>query len=219
MRRHLLPAMASLALAVCAVDDVQAQCAFEHPKTAKKFQSSFTTAFIPCAGLGFSNPPNTSTEGGVPACKPPETFNEAFGGFPPTGWTWDETTGQGQVQFKSAVAVPPITPADSMDLTVKLKVKGVLANVGPASGPGTLTAIARVTLDDRASGDMTIVDYPAQFPFTLTDGKVSTKTSVDAALNGIPQPGLPHCSSLELLFVAINDSNNNQFASTGIFLK
>ena len=73
-------------------------------------------------------------------------------------------------------------------------------------------------LDDRMNGDMTIVDFPASFPFTMTDGKVSMKTSADAILNGIGQPGLPHCSSLELVYLAINDPAGTQFADVGLFL-
>jgi len=217
MPRRLLPALASLALVLSAVDEAGAQCAFEHPKKAKKFQSSFTTAFIGCGGY-YGDTPNTTTEGGVPACKPPETFNQQAG-YPPNGWTWDELKGQGQVQLKSAVAMAPITPVDSTDITVKLKLQGVLDNnFNKGAGNGTLSTVARVTLDDRMNGDMTIVDFPASFPFTMTDGKVSMKTSADAILNGIGQPGLPHCSSLELVYLAINDPAGTQFADVGLFL-
>jgi len=74
--RHVLNAViAALVLAYVAVPSTaSAQCAFEHPKKAKKFQTSLVQAFHGCS-LGFNSccaPANTTTEGGVPACKPPE---------------------------------------------------------------------------------------------------------------------------------------------------
>jgi len=216
MKKHLLGGLAVVLVVGISASAAMAQCAFEHPKKAKKFQSNFVQAFVSCGNAG-GNSPNATTEGGVPTCKPPETFNQQAGS-PPTGWMWDELKGQGAVQFKAASIKPPITPADGGDLKVKVKLKGVVDANGPANGTGALATVARATLNDRMNGDMTVVDFPANFPLTLTGGAGQTKTTADALLNGISQPSLPHCSSIETVGITIVDQNGNTFANVGVFL-
>jgi hypothetical protein len=249
MKKQLLGGLAAVLVVGFAASSANAQCAFEHPKKAGKFQGNFVQAFVSCANVG-GNSPNTNTEGGVPTCKPPETYNEQAGS-PPTGWEWDEEKGQGQVQFKAS-KTPPVNilnpPGDTMDLAVKVKLKGVVYDGGLAcsSGPnkdatctvdsecpnsvcgpfnipagpstGFLATVARATLDDRAGGDMTVTDFPANFPIAMADGKVNTKTSADVLLNGISQPGLPHCTNIETVSITITDENGTTFANVGVFL-
>jgi hypothetical protein len=256
-----------LALAVSA-SAARAQCAFEHPKNAKKTQSNFVQAFVSCNNPG-GNTANSTAGGGVPACKPPETFCGAAGNCPGSGWEWDEEKASGQVSFKvkklctgvstdqgitggnpGSAAPPPCNPAgpknnhcqgglndggqcdaasacpgggvcaaDSADLEVKFKLKGVLDGTGnEADGVGTLATVARGTLNDRANGDVTAVDFPAGFPFTLVEGKAKMTSSADAVLNGLGLAGLPFCSSLELIDVRILDENGDAFGNIGTFL-
>lgn len=220
MKKHLLGGLAAVLVVGISASAALAQCAFEHPKKAGKFQSNFVQAFVSCGNLG-GNSPNSTTEGGVPTCKPPETY-AAQAGSPPGSWTWDELKGQGQVQIKSVKtakpATPPITPADSSDLSINVKIKGVLDNnTLPASGLGKLSTVARATFNDRTGGDMTVVDFPANFDLLLTNGQGKQKTSADALLNGITQPGLPHCASIETVSITITDPNGNTFANVGIY--
>ncbi len=217
MKKHLLGGLAAILVVGISASAAMAQCAFEHPKKATKLQSNFIQAFVSCGNPG-GNSPNTTTEGGVPTCKPPETFAQQAGS-PPGSWTWDELSGQGQVQIKAAKVVPPITPPDGTDLAIKVKLKGVLADdTVPASGTGNLATVARATFNDRSGGDMTVVDFPANFPLTVSGGKANVKTSADALLNGISQPSLPHCSSIETVSITITDVNGNTFANIGAFL-
>ena len=221
MKKHLLGGLAAVLVVGFAASSAFAQCAFEHPKKAKKFQGEFVQAFVSCGNAG-GNSPNTTTEGNVPTCKPPETYNEQAGS-PPTGWQWDEEKGQGQVQLKAS-KVPPVNilnpPGDTTDIAVKCKLKGVVYAGNVPAGPATgfLATVARATFDDRAGGDMTVVDFPANFPLPISDGKVNVKTSADVLLNGISQPGLPHCSSIETVSVTVTDENGNTFANVGLFL-
>ena len=249
MKKHLLGGLAAVLVVGFAASSASAQCAFEHPKKAKKFQGEFVQAFVSCGNAG-GNSPNTTTEGNVPTCKPPETYNEQAGS-PPTGWEWNELKGKGMVQLKAS-KVPPVNilnpPGDTTDIAVKVKLAGVVYDGGQAcdggandgspctaasecpggacedviipAGPSTgfLATVARATFDDRAGGDMTVVDFPANFPITMTEGKVNTKTSADVLLNGISQPGLPHCSNIETVSVTITDENGNTFANVGLFL-
>lgn len=223
MRRHLLLALAAVLVLGFAASSARAACDFEHPKKAKKFQGSFVQAFVSCGNPG-GNSPNTTTEGGVPTCQPPETFNEQAGN-PASGWRWDEGAGAGTVAFKASnkpLVVPPNNvlnpPGDTTDLAVAVKLKGVLDAAGPASGTGALATVARATLDDRAGGSMTVIDFPANFTLPLAAGAAKVKTSADALLNGIGQPGLPPCTSIETVSVTVLDENGNTFANLGVYL-
>lgn len=236
MKRHLLVALAAVLTVGFAASLAQAQCSFEHPKKAVKLQSNLVQAFVSCGNVG-GNSPNTNTEGGVPTCQPPETFNEQQGS-PANGWLWTEDKSQGKVSFKAkavctavstGTTLPPCNPASplntgppaSADLEVKLDLKAVedtLSAGDGANGSGSMATSARATLDDRAAGDMTVIDFPADFPFNLVDGKAKLKTSADALLNAISQPGLPPCSSIEVVSITVKDENGNGFANMGTFL-
>lgn len=231
MKKHVLLALAAvLVVGISASAAHAAGCAFPHPKKATKFQSTLVTAFVSCGNLG-GNSPNTTTEGGVPSCSPPETFSQQSGNTA-TGWFFGPK-GSGQVQFKSsAVGVPicdpithvcvPVTPADSSDLKVQAKLGDVHNSVGLVGDPlqesGFLATTARATFNDRTNGDMTVTDFPANFPLTVVKGKAKLKTSADALLNGISQPGLPHCASIETVSITVLDSNGDTMANTGTFL-
>jgi len=222
MRRQLLGGLAAVLVVGFAASSASAQCAFEHPKKANKFQSTLVQAFVSCGNPG-GNSPNSTTEGGVPTCKPPETFNEQAGS-PPTGWQWDELKAQGQVQLKESKQIPVNVlnpPGDTTDIAVKVKLKGIVyaGNIPVGPSTGFLATVARATFDDRAGGDMTVVDFPANFPLIVIGGKVNVKTSADVLLNGISQPGLPHCASIETVSVTVTDENGNTFANTGLFLR
>ena len=127
---------------------------------------------------------------------------------------------------QKGTSLPPacaggVNPAgDTTDLLAKLKLKGVVSPDAPlgANGDGTLATIARATLDDRVGGPMTVIDFPAGFPFTLEEGKANLQTSADALLNSIGQPGLSHCSTLEIVTISVNDENGNPFGRLGAFL-
>src|SRR5262245_53796557 len=93
MKQHLFVAGAAvLALGFTASMASAANCAYEHPKSAKSLKSSMVQAMVSCNNPG-GNTPNATTEGGVPTCAPPETFHEQAGS-PPGGWTWDEGKGK-----------------------------------------------------------------------------------------------------------------------------
>ncbi len=200
-----------------------AQCAFGHPKKAAVFKTSLTQAFLFCDDRYGGEPsPNTTTEGGIPACTPPETFDQ-LSGNPAHGWRFDRSKGIGQVQLNASRAFPvsPLDPPDnSADVRVRLKLSGVLEPLGPASGTGRLLMIFRMTLDDRAVGDTTVVDFPIQSDVPLVAGNARVQTTLDAILNAPPYnlPGLPKCSNLELLYVAVDDPNGDTLATAGLFL-
>jgi hypothetical protein len=226
MKRHLLAGLAAAALVVgLSASSANAQCAFQHPKKAGKFQSNFVTAFISCDNAGGHTDNTVAGGGAAPACKPPMTYAEDQG-TPPNTWYWDPNKGQGQVQFKAVkkTKIPTVDPLDSSDVAVILKLAGV--SYGTTGDPGDLVngasgrlaTLTRTTFDDREAGDVTVVDFPVKFPFILTLGKTTLKMTADQQLNADGLAGLPHCASLETVSVTVLDQNNNAFATSGVFM-
>ncbi len=52
MRRHAFITLAAILALGFTASMASAQCAFEHPKKAKKFQGSFVQAFVSCNNPG-----------------------------------------------------------------------------------------------------------------------------------------------------------------------
>jgi hypothetical protein len=250
MKRHWLVAGAAVLALGFSASLASAQCAYQHPKKAKQFAGDFVQAMVSCGNPG-GNTPNTTTEGGVPTCQPPESYNEQAGN-PANGWRWrdpvsecvggandgedctvasecpggvcppGDADGTASVKFKAAknkVVHPLITdPANTADLAVQFKASKIYDAAGLADGTGTLATVARATLEDRMGGDMTVVDFPAGFPFQLSAGKANLKTTANTLLTGIGQPGLPGCTAIEVVSVLIDDENGNHFGNLGTFL-
>jgi hypothetical protein len=211
-RRSLLVAGACLMALGFAPSIASAQCAFEHPKKTARLHAGLVQAFVSCNNPG-GNVPNSTTEGGVPSCKLPETFHQQAGS-PNGGWLWDEERSTGFVQFTPVKVSAPNTA----DLRVRLVLRKILNQNGLANGNGTLATVARATIDDRMNGDMTIVDFPAGFAFAMINGNATLKTSANTLLQGIGQPPLPYCSSIEVVSVLVLDPNGNAFANIGTYL-
>lgn len=221
MKKHIFVTGAAVLALGFTASMASAVCDYEHPKKAGQLKSSMVQAMVSCNNPG-GNTPNSTTEGGVPTCAPPETFHQQAGS-PSGGWSWDENKAKGDVSFKAAKNKVPMQPADSADLAVQLKMSGILQGgltpSGPANGNGVLATVARATLKDRMNGDMTVVDFPAGFQVTAVNGKISRKTTANELLVGtLGQPALPSCSSIEVVSVAVVDPNGNNFASMGTFL-
>lgn len=223
MCRSILSGLLLTLLACASAGSAHAQCAFSHPRSAKKLSASLVQAFYYCGDRGFNGDraPNTTTEGNVPACSPPFTQAEYDVDH---SWRWNELVGLGRLDLKAASTFPsdPLNPpGNSADVTVLLKMKGIVDSTGfPVDGrSGNLFILARITMDDRAHGDMTTLDFPASTPFDVVQGKVKLKTSMDVMLNAVPHPGLPTCTSVEIVAVGVNDDTGALFASAGLFLK
>jgi hypothetical protein len=65
---------------------------------------------------------------------------------------------------------------------------------------------------------MTVIDFPFQFPITLTDtGSYSKTTKIgDYMRDNLHLPRFPDCTSLEVVAVQVKDPNGNVFASMGV---
>jgi len=221
MKKHLLVAGAAVLALGFAVSTASAHTCpvYQHPSITKGLTSSLTQAFVSCNNPG-GNVPNTSA-GSVPACAPVETFNENVGS-PSGGWLWGTKSG-GTVAVKGiANKLGGIlnTPGVTADLAVTLKVYGVEDENGIADGTsGTLSTVARATLNDSIVGLATVIDFPAGFPVSVVRGKISLKTSANVLLNGLGLPGLASCSSIEVVSIQVLDPNGNPFAVMGSYLQ
>jgi hypothetical protein len=221
MKKHFLVAGAAVLALGFAVSTASAHTCptYQHPSKTKGLTSSLTQAFVSCNNPG-GNTPNT-TAGGVPACAPIETFNEATGS-PAGGWLWGlKSSGTVTVRPQANKLGGPLnTPGVTADLGVTLKVSGIEDENGVADGTnGTLSTVARATLNDSVNGMVSVIDFPAGFPVAVVNGKIGLKTSANVLLNGLGLPGLGSCSSIEVVSIQLLDPNGNPFGVMGSYLQ
>ena len=212
MKKIVISAAAVAALGFYATQ-ASAQCAFDEPAKAKGIKVSMVKAMSSCPGITFASP-NTSTMAGVPGCAPPT---------PLSLYQFDDAKGQCSLKTTHKVETPcgDGSPDPCSNLTLQAKCGGLLDPDGatPSAGPGwNLNTVARATFDDNANGDMTVIDFPAQF--TIPDaskGKLKGKFTTNELLNGLFGPGsaLPACTAIELISVKIADPSGDLFASIG----
>ena len=215
VKRHFVMASGILLVVGCAAGTAGAQCAFQHPAKAKEVRLSFVQAFVPCEA------PNSMTEMGVQSCESPQTFNE-LAGSPANGWLWGPNS-SGSVSFKVArnkIVDPDFNPSpNTADIRVRINLNGIEDADGPVDGPATLVPLRRTTFEDRAGGDMTVVDFGVPvFVMSVVGGRARVRTSANVVLNQFGFKGVPGCTSLELLGLELRDENNTLFGVTGIFV-
>jgi hypothetical protein len=197
-----------------AAQSAQAQCSFDEPIKAKGTKSSFVRAYAVCGG-GITFPStNTSTMAGVPGCTPPFPLSPFFFANDKSGCSFKSTQ-----KFED-----PCTDGSGIpcaNLKISSKCDGVLNtdNSTPTSLPGwAMNTVARATFDDNTSGDMTVINFPAQFAFPqASGGSFKLKSSTNELLETLFGPGsaLPGCTAIQLISVAIADPNGSIFAVLG----
>jgi hypothetical protein len=158
---------------------------------------------------------------GVSSCKSPLTFNEAKGS-PANGWLWGPMS-SGRVSFKAITnnIVSPLNPIpNTADVQVGIDLYDIEnANGRVKNGTGRLFPVRRTTFEDRAGGDMTVIDLDLPFfDVQVVGGRARVRTSANAWLNAWGFPGVPGCTSLELGRLELRDENDTLFGSPGIFL-
>lgn len=212
MKKALFTVAAVAALGAYA-STASAQCAFNEPGKAKGLKSSFVKAYAACPGVTFASP-NTSTMAGVPGCAPT---------FALSAYKFDTAKGKCDLKTKHAVEVPCSTgnPAGCSNLSLQVKCSGILNADGttPNNQSGwNLNTVARATFDDNSSGDMTVIDFPAQFPLPqAAKGKFKGAFTTNQLLIDLFGAGseLPVCTAVQLIRVAIADPAGNTFATLG----
>lgn len=192
---------------------VGAQCAFSHGQnTGTNGWSRMVQTFVNCGGVG-GQTPNTTTAGGFPSCGPPITAHQQAGS-PANGWVLDTITGRARIKLDQL--------AGPTDVRIRMQLRDTRDGTGifPVVGAtGSLFLIVRLTFDDTAGGDMTVIDMPLSTPVVITTatGDANVNTTVNAVLLAIAQPPLPTCSSLELIDAYILDPASSEFLRIGHF--
>jgi hypothetical protein len=210
--------MIVVALGTCT--SAYAQCAFDRPTANQSartgdYRSVLVPAFVSCGNPG-GNTPNNTSQGGIPSCSPPETFQQQSGS-PPNAWRFSQVPGDswGRVRLNRQ-AGSYNNPAGIRDLRIRLWLRKIIDTAGPASGVGVLALVLRSTFNDPVNGDMTISDFPIDVPFTLTSGNTTFTTTLAAVLTSISLPRFPDCTIHEVLSVTVRDENSDHFAVPGV---
>lgn len=202
---------------MCAAPEPHPTITYPNPKAAKRVALPLVQAFVGCNTPG-GNVPNATTETGtVPTCYPAETYDENAGS-PPGGWHWGPY-GKGQVTIG-------VRCKDAGDVSIKLTMSNIVDGAGvPVNGAGTFATAARLTIMDPVGGEMTTVDVPLAFQFTIVNGVTKFLTSLNAMLTDQALAPLPNGFSYELGpspgldgFFEVRDANGNPFARPGIYL-
>ena len=138
-------------------------------------------------------------------------------------YKFDTEKGKCDIKTGQKVEIPCSTgsPGNCSNLSLSLKCSGVVNadGVTPNNDPGwNLNTVARATFNDNSNGDMTVIDFPAQFPLApASGGKFSGKFNTNTLLTDLFGAGseLPGCTAIQLITVAVADPAGNTFATMG----
>jgi len=215
--KKVLFSLAAVAALSFVASTASAQCSFNEPAKAKGIKTDMIRSYSACPGVTMAAP-NTVTMAGVPGCIAPVS------GTPVTRSAFQFST-KGKCSLKtSAKLESPCstgTGIDCSNLTLKAKCGGITEPDGVtpiSSGAWSLNTVARTTFNDSTGGDMTIIDFPAQFAFdTPKKGKMKMQQDTNALLNFLFGPGseLPGCTAIEIVSVSIADPVGDVFAVMG----
>jgi len=214
--RRLAAAIAFFLVALTLPGVAQAQCAFDTAAKAKGGKFSLVRSYAACPSTTFLAP-NTSTQTSTPACTPPFAHS-----------TYDFNADRGQctlkVKHKLESPCPDGSGVDCTNWMASVKCSGINDPGGgtPIEGSGWALAVtARVTWDDHSNGDMTLIDFPAQWAFPPASGgklkvKIETASCGDFLFCPLFGPPLvPACSTFQILSAGIHDPTGKLFATLG----
>ena len=164
-----------------------AQCSFDGPAKAKGLKADLVRAYAACPGVTFAAP-NTATMAGVPGCTPPTPLSE---------FLFDDRKGRCSIKWRQKIERPCSTGTgvDCSNLSIDVTCRGVTDAGGDPieSGVWSLHVVRRSTLADASAGDLTVIDFPAQFFFDPPGrGKISLR--VDYECGSRPQISSSTCS-------------------------
>jgi hypothetical protein len=182
----------------------------------------YSCAAADCPAPAFCHGSNASTDIGIASCKTPITFAD-LPNAPADSWRWGPKS-SGTVSFKpiaNKLFDPMLNPApNTADVAIRLALNDVRDDHGViAQSNGSASPERRTTFEDRAGGDMTVIDLGLpSFYVPVVGGRARVKTTANALLNVIPAQGLPGCTVLELVNFTVRDENGAPFARLGLFV-
>lgn len=228
-----LPSFGLFALVVVAAGNAGAQCAFDAVGDAKGLRSSMIRAFAGCPTVDHPVV-NTMTGAGVPACDPAAPASAGGGGgstysFGEKGSCTFETRTKVErdcAALEDAAGEPLGLPAGACHVTsVKCTCKGVVQADGVTpiradqDGGWSLSVVARFSIDDPDSGDVTLVDLPMEFlfddPNNGTLKLLSSTAEALPAIMGATAAALPTCTQMQIIRATLDDPQGQPFAKLG----
>jgi hypothetical protein len=240
MKKVTLP-LAAIALVGFYASSASAQCAF-NSAPAKGVKGSMVRNYSPCPGTETPNS-NTTTEGATPACTPVTPRQNLEGDS--TLYSFDKKKGKCDVSTKAKLekscATVTGTEIDMMTgkpvkvllglqdvpchvTYVKSKCSGILGTdgltpIGNGDAGWSLATLSRATLNDPTNGDMTVIDFPVTFNYSIpSKGKMAVDSNSAEALApivGTQSADLPTCTSIEVVDVTIKAPGGLPFAKLG----
>jgi hypothetical protein len=229
MKKITLP-LAVVALVGLYAGTASAQCAFDLAP-AKGVKGSMVRNYAPCPGTEHPNS-NTETEGGTEACNPVIPAEVNGNG---TLYSYSDK-GKCDVQTSAKLVKDCSAVTDSSGVLlglqaipchmtyVKSKCSGILGTdgvtpIGTTDAGWSLLTLTRATFNDATGGDMTVIDFPVSFTYSVpSSGKMSVSSSSAESLMplvGVNNADLPACTSLEIVNIVIKDPAGLPFAKLG----
>jgi hypothetical protein len=236
MKKITLP-LAAVTLVTIYAGVASAQCDF-NAVPARGVKGSMVRNFAPCPGTEHPAGEVTATKSGTPACAPVEPRQYAATGlatqykFGPKGKCSVSTSAKlvafcDEIEDANNPGMSLGLPHDPCHVTyVKSKCSGIVDALGEpikASDVGwKLATMSRASLDDQVGGDMTVIDFPVTFDYSIPDnGKISVDSNSAQALAdliGTNAADLPPCTSIEVVNVVIKAPGGSEglpFAKLG----
>jgi hypothetical protein len=231
MKRVTLSITAVVLAGFCAGDAGAANCAF-NSAPARGVKGSMVRNYAPCPGTEHPTA-NTETEGGTDACTPVTPAEIDGDGtlyvYGPKG----KCTAMTSAKLVKACEDLEDSAGNNLGLQagpchvsfVKSKCSGIVVSsidptpIGAGDDGWSLATLSRATLADPTNGDMTVIDFPVTFAYSVPDnGKMFVDSSSAEAL--IPLVGannadLPPCTSIEIVDTTIKAPGNLPFAKLG----
>lgn len=229
MKKITLP-LAVVALVGLYAGTASAQCAFD-VAPAKGIKSSMVRDYASCPGTEHPSS-NTETEGGTEACTP--VIPSEVGGNGSLYSYGDK--GKCDVNISAKLVKDCSLAVDSAGASLGLqsgpchityvssKCSGLLGTdgvtpIGATDAGWSLATLTRATFDDATNGDMTVIDFPVTFTYSIpSSGKMSIKSSSAQELIplvGVNNADLPSCTSLQMVDISIKDPDGLPFAKQG----
>jgi hypothetical protein len=219
MKKITMP-LAVVALVTVYAGVASAQCAF-NIVPARGVKGSMVRNMAPCPSTEHPAEEVTATKSGTPACAPVEPRQVAGSATP------YKFSAKGKCSVSTSAKIVSLCseiedannpgsslglPAEPCHVTfVKSKCSGIVNALNePITSTDVgwkLATMSRASLDDQVGGDMTVIDFPVTFDYSIPDnGKIAVDSNSAQALAdliGTNAADLPPCTSIEVVNVVI----------------
>jgi hypothetical protein len=216
--------------------NASAQCRFNAIASAKNQVYHFVRTQMPCVGTTQNPLGDLVTSGGNPACRGVQPFERPD--YPVATPYQFRRDGGCRIRVKAEISQDCSKLKDSRGDSLFLAAEpcsnfrfvGRCQGLVGADGATLLDfitgfrlfAVLRISFNDGAAGDVTLYDFPIQFPFkTVRKGRMKLRQQTAERLQqGFVTPrvesALPTCTQVEILRMEILDPISGSLAAAGL---